>query len=864
MSKFQSFVYSSNFSIFCVTETWLCDFVSDGEILPVNYVLYRKDRPSRGGGVLVATRQSVISSIIPSPSDLEIVCIKIGLHNDLALCCIYVPPESSSSYISLLIHFLTHLVSSFSKCIILGDFNFPDIVCSTLMGTSNSSNSFCNFVFECDLNQHVLEPTHVKGNILDLILTSSNVSVSNLTIHPLSVINFSDHFAISFDYSCHTSSSVESIPGYVFDFCKADYNGISSFLLDIDFGAVFESTNIEFIWFFIKSVIYQAMSLYIPKMLLKRRQDPVWFNSEKRHHLKRLRTMKRRFRFHATPPLKSKIHQLDDFLQQKLILAKSNYETRLIETYQSSNSSKIFSYIRSLSTQNMLPSTLYLENILATTDFEKASLFNLYFHSVFTKSAFQLPQLNELDLPESFICDINVSESNVFNILQSLDVSKAMGCDGISPKLLKQCSLSLYRPLHYLFSLSLSQSYLPLEWRTHLIKPIFKSGDKNSVKNYRPISLLPVVSKVLEKLVYNRIVDFISSSISSSQYGFLRGRSTLQQLLVFFNTIFSSPFPIDVVYLDFRKAFDSVAHNELLLKLWKFGITGTLWLWLRAYLTNRVQCVSVGQSISPTLPVISGVPQGSILGPLLFLIFVNDLTSSVSFSKILLFADDVKCLLPISSLQDYIYLQSDLTAISNWCTSWNLLLNENKCSIVHFRANNNSTLLQYNLNGKIIPSKAKVKDLGLTFSTDLNWQHHYQLITSGAYKILGLLRRAFSSHVSVSAKRCLYVSLVRSKLLFCTPLWHPYLLKDVKCLELVQIRATRFIINNPTLDYKDRLIQLNILPLMMEFEIAGIIFLIKSIKFPSNHFNIYNFIEFSHHNTRASSYYKLKHSLHKN
>ena len=126
---------------------------------------------------------------------------------------------------------------------------------------------------------------------------------------------------------------------------------------------------------------------------------------------------------------------------------------------------------------------------------------------------------------QSFICDIYVSESNVFKILQSLDVSKAMGCDGISPKLLKQCSLSLYRPLHYRFSLSFSQSYLPLEWRTHLIKPVFKSGDKNSIKNYRPKSLLPVVSKVLEKLVYNRIVDFISSSISSSQYGFLHGQS---------------------------------------------------------------------------------------------------------------------------------------------------------------------------------------------------------------------------------------------------------------------------------------------------------------------------------------------------
>ena len=265
----------------------------------------------------------------------------------------------------------------------------------------------------------------------------------------------------------------------------------------------------------------------------------------------------------------------------------------------------------------MLPSTLYLDDTHAISDIEKASLFNFYFYSVFTRSTFQLPPLHELELPESFIGDVNICDSDVFNVLRSLDETKAMGYDGISPKLLKQCALSLYQPLHYLFSLSLSQSYLPLEWRTHLIKPIFKSGDKNSVRNYRPISLLSVVSKVLERLVYNGMVDFITNSISTYQYGFLRGRSTLQQLLVFFNKILTCTTQTDVVYIDFRKAFDSVAHNELLLKLWKFGINGTLWLWLRAYLTNRVQCVSVGQSTSNTLPVISGVPQGSILGPLL-------------------------------------------------------------------------------------------------------------------------------------------------------------------------------------------------------------------------------------------------------
>ena len=197
--------------------------------------------------------------------------------------------------------------------------------------------------------------------------------------------------------------------------------------------------------------------------------------------------------------------------------------------------------------------------------------------------------------------------------------------------------------------------------RTHLIKPIFKTGDRCSVRNYRPISLLSVVSKVLEKLVYNNIVNFLTNSISVSQFGFLRGRSSLQQLLVFFNIVLSSASQIDVIYLDFRKAFDSVAHNELLFKLWKFGIIGNIWFWLRAYLSNRVQYVSIGQSTSPSLPVVSGVPQGSILSPVLFLIFVNDLPSIFSCSKVLLFADDAKCIMPIYSLQDCLNLQCDLS-----------------------------------------------------------------------------------------------------------------------------------------------------------------------------------------------------------
>ena len=326
-------------------------------------------------------------------------------------------------------------------------------------------------------------------------------------------------------------------------------------------------------------------------------------------------------------------------------------------------------------------------------------MFNQYFYSVFTVSSFQLPPLGDLPQPMSTLSKVSFTELDVFHVLQSLDPSKAMGCDGISPKLLKNCALALYQPLHHLFSLSLSQCYLPMEWRVHLIKPIFKSGDKTSVRNYRPISLLSLVSKILEKLVYNSIVDFLTPSISINQFGFLCGCSTLQQLLIFFNCIFSTLEPqTDVVYLDFRKAFDYASHNELLYKLWNFGITGILWSWVRVYLSNRFQCVSVGQS-------------------------------------------------PIS--------------------------------------------FTYSLNDKEIAYKSKVKDLGLIVSANSQWHSHYQVTLSKAYKILDLLRRVFSSSVSKSAKCSLYKSLVRSQLLYCSVVWHPYLLVDIKCLELVQRRATK-------------------------------------------------------------------------
>ena len=237
-------------------------------------------------------------------------------------------------------------------------------------------------------------------------------------------------------------------------------------------------------------------------------------------------------------------------------------------------------------------------------------------------------------------------------------------------------------------------------------------------------------------------MPFLSHTFSTHQFGFLPKRSTIQQLLLVLNIIHKalhSNKGVDILYLDFRKAFDSVSHCKLLNKLWLVGIRGNLWCWFRAYLNNRYQCVRINNNYSGMLPVISGVPQGSILGPLLFAIFINDLPSCVSSSIPYLFADDTKCLKVMSNPTDIQYLQQDLNNLSNWSYINKLLFNESKSAHLHFGKEFGSHT--YILNGSTITSESCIKDLGVYLSTNINFIHHYEKIIAGDYKMIGLLRQ---------------------------------------------------------------------------------------------------------------------------
>ena len=251
----------------------------------------------------------------------------------------------------------------------------------------------------------------------------------------------------------------------------------------------------------------------------------------------------------------------------------------------------------------------------------------------------------------------------------------------------------------------------------------------------------------------------------------------------------------DVIYLDFCKAFDSVPHGKLFTKLCLMGITGNLWTWFKSYLGSKFQIVSITGNIFTTLPVTSRVPQRSILGLLLFLVFINDVPALVKSARLVLYADDTECVKSIINHSDCANLQNDLNSLIHWSSS-NIVFNKEITVLLRIHVSSHPIAVNYFLdNQELVPTECHC-DLGIVISNDLSWSAHYSRIVSKAYRTLGLIHRSFGSSTTVKTRKLLYLSLVRSQLTYCSTIWRPYLLKDIALLESVQRRSTKWILND--------------------------------------------------------------------
>ena len=432
-------------------------------------------------------------------------------------------------------------------------------------------------------------------------------------------------------------------------------------------------------------------------------------------------------------------------------------------------------------------------------------------------------------VPANYLSEIIVEPDAVYKILSNLNCHKSPGCDSIDSVILKNCAISLYEPVSYLFNQSLQSQQFPDEWKVHKICPIPKKGDLLLVQNYRPISLLCILSKVMERAILDVITPFVYPKISRNQYGFMPNRSCLTELLVSHTCIFESienHKSVDAIYLDFEKAFDSIPHPELLLKLWLLGITRPLW---KCYLLNRRHFVCID----------------GLLGPLLFLVYINDLPFAVKNSPCFLFADDSKIFNSVSTYSSSNLIQADLYSIEAWCKEWKLNLSSKKCTVMRLSLNPHTFIPEYLLYNLKLEVSKQHRDLGIIINNNLSWSSHYDYICLQAYKSLNLVRRTMSLSSSISLKKQLYLALVRSKITYCSQLWRPHLLKDIRRLEAIQRRVTKFILNDYTSTYRSRLCSLNLLPLMYYYEIQDIIFLVKCIKDPPDNLDVFQYISFS-------------------
>ena len=430
----------------------------------------------------------------------------------------------------------------------------------------------------------------------------------------------------------------------------------------------------------------------------------------------------------------------------------------------------------------------------------KAQLLLHQFKSVFSHQTFTPPEGSCSSSKSRKIHDLHISVAGVEKLLSNLDINKAVGPDLIPNIVLKECATDLAPGLTAIYRLSLNSGTLPSDWRDALVSPVFKKGDIHQACNYRPISLTSVICKQLEHIICRHILQHFEENniLSSLNHGFRSGHSTETQLLTVVHDLLMAhdkKTQMDVIILDFEKAFDTVPHSLLLHKLHLYGIEGPIHQWLSSFLTKRQMKVVVEGELSSSSAVSSGVPQGTVLGPLLFLCHINDLPDVVK-SQVRLFADDCVLYRPIKSQRDHIKLQDDLSRLHEWACTWGMRFNTSKCQVMSICPKSSHF---YNINGHILKHTPQEKYLGIILSDDLKWTPHINSTTKKANAVLGLLRRNLQ-FCPEQCKRTAYIALTRSILEYGAGVWDPYLQKDIVNLERVQRRALRFI----TGDYRSR------------------------------------------------------------
>ena len=504
---------------------------------------------------------------------------------------------------------------------------------------------------------------------------------------------------------------------------------------------------------------------------------------------------------------------------------------------------KFWSHVKSTSKLTRIPEVVSYSGLTASEPVSKAKLFNDYFCKQFSSPS---TYNTNIDFMNDKNFDIEFSADRIKSILNAIDINKAQGPDAINGAVLKNCSASLAYPLTKMFSLIYNVGYIPSEWKLSNVVPVHKKDDKGNVENYRPISLISLVMKVLERIMYEELLARTETKIDPRQHGFLRNKSCNTNLLSFTNSVSLSlhdKVEVDVIYFDFAKAFDTVSHDIILYKLkTQYNIDGTLLKFFVNYLQGRRQRVVIENAESECIDVLSGVPQGSILGPLLFLLFINDIYIGIDKdTNIGQYADDTKIWRKISTQSDCELLQNDINTLFKWSVRNQMHFHPDKCKVLQIHENEPLCTkvlplakFYYYINDNIIDYTECEKDLGVLVNTNFKWDDHQIKVLNKAHQMLGITKRTCHFIMDPRKRRSLYLALVSSQFEHCSNIWRPYTETEILMFEKLQKKAIKWIFGEQNLHYDQetylsRCKQIQIIPMLKFFDVNDLVLFHKII-----------------------------------
>lgn len=830
--------------VIAISETWFADKDDVSLYSLPHYEMYNVNRNSRGGGCAIYVHKNLnvktceaFTSCIENSVEILTIEIVCSTAKNVLVSCLYRCPGSSIECVSDIIEPLL-LQSNSRRIFLCGDFNINLLN----YNSHNMTTQFVELLFSYGLVPSIVRPTRItmdSATLIDNIFTNCVENVKSGII----CNDLSDHLPI---FCCQTTaSSRKSVAKYTREFTEANVNKFVTEVGELDWEEVLVEYDVNKAYGMLQS---KLESLYMECFTLKKHKcknsrNP-WLTDGLINACKKKQVLYKRFLSNRTPHNESKYKTYKNKLQSILRIEKKKYYSSQLELNKGNAKEtwKILKHvINKTNSKAVIPDTMFNENGSITGVSKIAEAFNAFFTNVGKNLADKIPAPANAHMHMDYLANKNdstffltpVTEQELRSIVNSFSSKNSRDHVGFSMKLIKDVFPAIVKPFMHISNISFQTGIFPDEMKIAKIIPLYKSGDKSKFNNYRPVSLLPQLSKVLEKAFEKRLVQFLDSHkvLNEYQFGFRKARSTEMALLQLIeeatNALDNKQFALGV-FIDLRKAFDTINHNILLCKLDHVGVRGIANQWLYSYLHNRKQFVELEEQTSSRRTVLHGVPQGSILGPILFLIYINDIINVSNVLRFVLFADDTNIFKSGTDLKQLCQEVSiELQKLHQWFNSNKLSLNVEKTNFMVF-GNRSQANCVVKINEHSLQQVNSTKFLGVDIDERIKWTNYIDKVANKVSRSLSILYKA-KYCITESALLTLYSALVLPYLTYAVEIWgHAYKSK-LNRLVVLQKRCVRVVCNKGRLEHtNDLFLKLGILKFKEIVKCKSLILMFKA------------------------------------